>query len=71
MLVTTSPNQFCYDAPLYFIFRLEMIVQKVLIQKKKSIDSMVSKSWDVQYSDAIPFLLSQFSAKTKIILYFI
>lgn len=35
MLVTTSPNQFCYEAPLYFIFRLEMIVQKVLIQKKK------------------------------------
>ena len=35
MLVTTSPNQFCYKAPLYFIFRLEMIVQKVLIQKIK------------------------------------
>lgn len=34
MLVTTSPHQFCYEAPLYFIFGLEMIVQKVLIQKK-------------------------------------
>lgn len=34
-------------------------------------DSTFSKSWGVQYSVAVSFLLSQFSAKTNIVLYFI